>query len=179
MKSVVVLIFMLASSFCLAKTCSEIESRTAVHDFYAKVQENNLFSVPTEEEQQKLKPYVTASLYNLFSTAVLAEKKRFKRSKGKEPPLFEGHLFSGVAEGFTNFYISTGVQGKESSEIYVLFQYAQHFLPYYANTPGIMEWKERVEVKSEGEKCLVNNIFHSLENNTESIASVLASIVAR
>jgi hypothetical protein len=178
MKSVAVLFFILASSFCSAKTCSEIESRTAAHDFYAKVQETNLFSMPTEEEQKKLKPYVTTSLYNLFSTAVLAEKKEFKRSQGKEPPLFEGHLFSGVTEGFTNFYISTGVQGKHSSEIYVLLQYAQHFMPYYANTPGIMEWKERVEVRSEGEKCLVNNIFYSLENNTESLAGVLASIVA-
>lgn len=179
MKLIVAVFFILVSNFCSAKTCSEIESRTAAHDFYTKVQENKLFSVPTEEEQKKLKPYVTTSLYNLFSTAVLAEKKEFKRSQGKEPPLFEGHLFSGVTEGFTNFYISTGEQGKNGSEIYVFLQYAQHFMPYYANTPGIMEWKEKVEVKSEGEKCLVSNIFYSLENNTESLASVLASIVAQ
>lgn len=178
MKLVFILVCIFVSDFCAAKTCSEIESRTAAHDFYSKVQEHHLFSVPTAEEQQKLKPYVTSSLYNLFSNAVLAEQKEFKRSKGKEPPLFEGHLFSGVTEGYTNFYISSAVQGTSGSEIYVLLQYAQHFMPYYANTPGIMEWKERVEVKPEGEKCLVNNIFYSLENNNESLASVLAGIVA-
>jgi hypothetical protein len=178
MKLAVILFSILVSSICSAKTCNEIESRTAAHDFYAKVQENHLFSVPTEEEQKKLKPYVTTSLYNLLSAAVLAEKKEFNRSQGKEPPLFEGHLFSGVTEGYTNFYISNGVQGKNGSEVYVLLQYAQHFMPYYASTPGIMEWKERVEVKPEGEKCLVNNIFHSLENNIESLSSVLSNIAA-
>ncbi len=35
----------------IAKTCSEIESRTAAQDFYAKVREGNLFSVPAKEEQ--------------------------------------------------------------------------------------------------------------------------------
>lgn len=166
------------SGYCTAKTCSEIENRTAAHDFYTTIQKNNLFSVPTEKEQEKLKPYVTKSLHALLSNAVMAEKNEFKRSQGKEPPLFEGNLFSGVTEGYTNFYISTAVQGKSGSEIYVLLQYAQHFMPYYENTPGIMEWKERVEVKPEGDKCLVNNIFYSLKNNTDSLASVLANIVA-
>lgn len=167
-----------ASSLGAAKTCSEIESRTAAHDFYAKVQEGNLFAVPTKEEQKKLKAYMSTTLYDLFSAAVLAEEKEFNRTKGHEPPLFEGHLFSGVTEGYTNFYISTAVPGTVGSEVYVLLQYAQHFMPYYANTPGIFEWKERVEVKAEGERCLVNNIFYSLDNNRESLAGVLARIAA-
>ncbi|MES2823496.1 MAG: hypothetical protein V4732_07835 [Pseudomonadota bacterium] len=165
------LLFM--SSMCFAKTCTELESRTAAHDFYATIEQHNFFSVPAGEQ---LKPYVTPSLHELFYAAALAEKKEFIRSQGKEPPLFEGHLFSGVTEGYTNFHISHAVPGKNNAEIYVVLQYAQHLMPYYATKPGILEWKERVEVKAEGEKCLVNNIFYSLEHNNDHLVSVLKAI---
>jgi hypothetical protein len=179
MKLVIALLALSASSLSFSKTCSEIESRTAAHDFYATVETNRLFAVPTEIELKQLKPYVTTSLYKLFSAAVLAEKEELKRSQGKEPPLFQGHLFSGITEGYTNFYVSSSVPGKKGSEIYVLLQYAQHLMPYYAATPGILEWKERVEIKPEGERCLVNNIYYALDNNNESLAGVLANIVTR
>ena len=179
MKLTIALLALSASSLSYSKTCHEIESRTAAHDFYATVETNRMFAVPTEIELKQLKPYVTKSLFKLFSAAVSAEKNEFKRSKGKTPPLFEGHLFSGVVEGYTNFYISSGVPGKNGAEVYVLLQYAKHLLPYYFATPGILEWKERVEIKAEGERCLLNNIYYTLETNNESLANVLANIVTR
>ena len=122
---------------------------------------------------------MTTSLYKLFSAAALAEKKEFKRSQGKAPPLFQGHLFSGVTEGYTNFYVSSGVPAKNGAEVYVLLQYAQHLMPYYFATPGILEWKERVEIKAEGKRCLVNNIYYTLDSDNESLAGVLATIATR
>lgn len=173
MKIPVLFILFIISNMCFSKTCTELESRTAAHDFYATIEQHNFFSVPAEEH---LKPFITAPLHGLLSAAALAEKKEFVRSQGKEPPLFEGHLFSGVTEGYTNFHISHAVPGKNNAEIYVVLQYAQHLMPYYATKPGILEWKERVEVKAEGEKCLVNNIFYSLEHNNDHLVSVLKAI---
>jgi hypothetical protein len=175
MKMSALCLLFIISNNCFSKNCTELESRTAAHDFYATIDQHNFFSVPAGEQ---LKPFITAPLHALFSAAALAEKKEFIRSQGKEPPLFEGHLFSGVIEGYTNFHISHAVPGKNNSEVYVVLQYAQHLMPYYASTPGILEWKERVEVKVEGEKCLVNNIFYSLEHNNEHLVAVLKAITA-
>ncbi len=166
------------SSYSFGATCTETESRTAAHDFYAVLEANRVFSVPSAEELSKIQPLVTKNLYELMSSAVLAEEKEFNRSKGSEPPLFEGGLFSTWAEGYSNFYISNSVPKSNNTEIYVLLQYAQHLLPYYQNTPGIMEWKEIALIRREGAKCLVEDIYFNHKGNSKSLQSRLKEIAS-
>lgn len=167
-----------AHSYSLEAACTETESRTAAHDFYAVLEASRVFSVPSKEELTKIQPLVTSNLYVLLSSAVSAEEKEYNRSKGIEPPLFEGSLFSTWAEGYSNFYISNSVPKSNNTEIYVLLQYAQHLLPYYQNTPGIMEWKEIALIQREGAKCLVENIYFNHEGNSKSLQSRLKEIAS-
>jgi len=161
-----------------AGTCTETESRTAAHDFYAVIEASRLFSVPSAKELPKIKSLVTKNLYELMSSAMLAEEKEFNRSKGSEPPLFEGSLFSTWAEGYSNFYISNSVPKSNNTEIYVLLQYAQHLSPYYKNTPGIMEWKEIARIGKEDATCLVDDIYFIHDGNSKSLKSRLKEIAS-
>jgi hypothetical protein len=162
-----------------AGTCSEIESRTAAHDFYAELGSTGTFGIPTKEALSKLKPLTTKSLHALLSGVVKAgdEYDRLP-AKDKEAPPYEGSLFSSSVEGYTNFYVSGAVPGSNNAEIYILLQYAQHFYPYYADKPGIMEWKEKVKIIKEGKVCLVDDIYFLPENHDQSLKDRLKKIVS-
>lgn len=150
---------LLACGVALADTCSDIESRTSAHNFYVMLDKIKLFSVPKNAELEKLNPYITKDLFHKVNLAVLAEEKDFERSKGEEPPLYEGSLFSSLAEGYSNFYVSIATHEKETAKVDILLQYAQNFLPYYANKPGINEWKDQAIIKRDDGKCKVDNII--------------------
>lgn len=165
------------SSF--ADACSEIESRTAAHDFYAILNSTGTFGIPTAEALSKLKPLITKSLYVLLSGAVKANEEYNRLPpKDKEAPPHEGSLFSTSVEGYTNFYVSSAVPGSNNAEIYVLLQYAQHLYPYYANKPGIMEWKERIKITKEGGRCLVDDIYSLPEDHDKPLKDRLKEIVS-
>jgi hypothetical protein len=125
------------------------------------------------------KPLITKSLYALLSDAVKAEREYDRLPpKDKEAPPYEGSLFSSSVEGYTNFYVSDAVPGSNNAEIYVLLQYALHSYPYYANKPGIMEWKEKVKIIKEGKTCLVDDIYSLPEDADQSLKDRLKEIAS-
>lgn len=166
------------SSSAFAGPCTEVQSRIAAHDFYAVLEANRIFSLPTAQELQKLGPLVTKSLYKLMSAAVSAEERHSITPEDGELPLFEGSLFSTWAEGYSNFYISSAVPKTSNGKIYVLLQYAQHLTPYYKNSTGIMEWKEMVGIGYEDKKCLVDDIFFHPDGNAKSLRSRLSDVTS-
>lgn len=166
------------SSSAFAGACTEEQSRTAAHDFYATLEANRIFSLPTAQDLQKLRPLVTKSLYKLMAEAVSAEGGHSKKPEQGQLPLFEGSLFSTWAEGYSNFYISSAVPEASNKKIYVLLQYAQHLTPYYKNSPGIMEWKEIVGIDYEDTKCLVDDIFFHTDGNTKNLKSRLSKVAS-
>jgi len=147
----------------LADACNEVESRTSAHNFYVVLNIAKVFSVPKMAELERLKPYITGNLFEKLKLAVLAEKEHFERSKGKEPPLYEGSLFSSLFEGYSNFYVSISLIEKETTKVNILFQYAQNLLPYFADKPGISEWKDQAIIKRDDGKCKVDDIFFNAD----------------
>jgi len=78
------------------------ETVGAFYNIYISVRSSG---IPSEKEQLKFKPYISASLENLLQEAAVAERKYYKTTKGEVPPLVEGDLFTSLFEGASNFTV--------------------------------------------------------------------------
>jgi len=170
---------MLGQVLQASAACDEAQNRAAAHLFFKAIDQGLLVGLPDQQGIEKLRPYITTHLRVMLEKASQANRKHFEETKGQEAPLLDGPLVVGIAEGYSNFYVSNAVKGREKSQVYVLFQFLN--IDFITPNPPyvINEWRGRVEVKQEGQKCLVNNVYHHFRNDRPNLIHILSHVPDR
>lgn len=81
----------------------DLDMKDSVNAFYTIYLSERPSGVPSEQEQQKFNPYLSAPLGKLLKEAARAEQQYYQATKGESPPLVEGDLFTSLFEGATSF----------------------------------------------------------------------------
>lgn len=105
MKIILISLFLFATT-ALASDLDR-DMRRIVDNFYNVYITVRSSGIPSEKEQLKFKPYLSASLSRLLKDAAVAEQKYYRTTKGEAPPLVEGDLFTSLFEGASAFTVST------------------------------------------------------------------------
>jgi len=94
---VLLIAFLLAS--CNSRSPDHELKVEAVKVFYQEILYLKEMGVPKRLSLKKLTPFVSVKFSKNLQSALDAEEREFKRSKGKEPPLVQGALFYSLFEG--------------------------------------------------------------------------------
>ncbi len=163
------LIFAFSTIDSWAGDCSPKSAVIAAKQFMSAIDRAQIFSVPKRNELSKISRYVTPELYSLLKQASQAEEREFTRSKGKEPPLYEGSLFSSLAEGYTSYTITPHTL----NEVSINFEY----IGKAPDTNKSYIWIDFMMVQEVSSKCLVSDmIFDNGNSGTVLLSKILKDI---
>jgi hypothetical protein len=127
------------------------EMKEIINSFYNTYLTVRPSGVPSVKEQQKFKPYVSATLAKVLQDADRAERQYQKKTKGESPPFVEGDLFTSLFEGATKFKVLSCDSG--AGACLVEFSYIE---PGEKAKPVI--WKDKVFLVKETRGWLVDDI---------------------
>ena len=123
---------------CSLYSCSKGGPEQTVNKFYGVYLKLNSFGVPNEREQAQYSPYISPELSELLKRANEVEQKHQAVTKGEEPPLVEGDLFTSLFEG-ANSYTVTSCESKEGNgSCLVEFKYIN------PGDKSVFKWKDKV-----------------------------------
>jgi hypothetical protein len=77
----------------------EAKAQPAAVNFYAAYLKMRPTGIPSAKERAQLRALISPALDALLKEAALAEARHQKKTKGKEPPLVEGDIFTSMFEG--------------------------------------------------------------------------------
>lgn len=154
--------------------CSQTNAVSAATRFFSALDRGHIFSVPSRKQLPKIRHFVTPALYSQLQQASQAEEHEFARTKGKEPPIYEGSLFSSLAERYTSYIVATPTTTSLTIDtVAVKFQ-------YIGNTPTTSTpyiWTDFVSVQTVSGKCLVSDMtFDSERPPTKLLSKTLKEI---
>jgi len=127
-----------------------LEMKEAVNSFYNVYLAVHPSDVPSENELQKFKPYISVSLGKVLKEANQAEQKYHKTTKGEVPPLVGGDLFTSLFEG-ANSYKVLSCDAKTSSCM-VQLNYSEQ------NNSSPVIWKDAVHLTQESQGWRIDDI---------------------
>jgi hypothetical protein len=166
--SIVLLLSLLCSvQNSWALDCAPTSAVDAATKFLSALDQSRIFSVPTREQLKALRGAVTPDLYSLLKKASRAEEREFAKTRGKEPPLYEGSLFSSLAEGYSSYSITAPTTAQAIDLIAIQFQFV-------GNTPATStpyNWTDYVSVQTVSGKCLVSDMTFDKERPPEKLLS--------
>ena len=168
---VLLLSLFFSAKHAYALGCSPVIANNAATQFLAALDRGRIFSVPTRIQLQTLHGVVTPTLYSQLKKASRAEELALTRTKGTQPPLYEGSLFSYLAEGHSSYTVIKPTS-KTVNLIAVEFQYIGDpatGMPY--------NWVDLISVQTVSGKCLVRDmIFNEGRPPKKTLAKTLQEI---
>jgi hypothetical protein len=133
-------------------SCSKGGPEQTVNKFYGVYLKLHSFGIPNEKEQAQYSPYISPELSALLKTANGAEQKHEAVTKGEEPPLVEGDLFTSLFEGASSFKVISCDSKEGSGSCLVESNYIN---------PGDrseFKWKDKVYVVNINRGWVVDDI---------------------
>jgi hypothetical protein len=109
-----------------------------VNKFYSVYLKLHSFAVPDEGELAQYSPYLSPELAELLKRADESEQKHQTATKGEEPPLVEGDLFTSLFEGASSYTIASCESRDEHGFCIVEFKYLN------PGDKSEVKWKDKV-----------------------------------
>ena len=109
-----------------------------VNNFYGVYLELHSFGVPDEGERARYSPYISNDLSEMLKRADEAEQKHEAATKGEEPPLIEGDLFTSLFEGAGSYGVTSCESSEASAVCTVEFNYIN------PGDKSEVKWKDKV-----------------------------------
>jgi hypothetical protein len=129
-----------------------LEMQRVVRSFYKLYFTVRPSGVPSEKEQQKFKPYLSAVLAKVLKEADQAEQQYRKKTRGEVPPLLDGDLFTSLFEGATEFKVLSC--DTKTSSCLVEFSYVESRKGASPTT----SWKDKVYLVKDPQGWMVDDI---------------------
>ena len=123
-----------------------------VNNFYGVYLKIHSFGVPNEGELAQYSPYISPELSDLLKKAGEAEQKHEAATKGEEPPLVEGDLFTYLFEGAGSYSITSCESNHASVFCTVEFKYIN------PGDKSEVKWKDKVYLVKTGRGWAVDDI---------------------
>lgn len=118
--------------------CHKAGPDQTVNKFYGVYLKLHSFGIPTEQERAQYSPYLSPELSELLKRAKEAEQEHEASTKGEEPPLVEGDIFTSLFEG-ANSYSIASCESKDASGLCVVdFKYLN------PGDKSDFKWKDKV-----------------------------------
>ncbi len=131
----------LISSFLLITqsfyACQKTGPDKTVNKFYDVYLKLHSFGIPNESERAHYSPHLSPELSELLQRADEAEQKHEALTKGEEPPLVEGDLFTSLFEGASSFKIDSCESDDATAFCIVQFKYSN------PGDKSEVEWKDK------------------------------------
>lgn len=118
--------------------CHEGGPDQTVNKFYGVYLKLHSFGVPNEGELAQYSPYISNDLSELLKKADEAERKHEAATKGEEPPLVEGDLFTSLFEGAGSYSVTSCESSDASTFCTVEFKYID------PGDKSEVKWKDKV-----------------------------------
>ncbi len=132
--------------------CQKTGPDQTVNKFYGVYLELHSFGVPNEGEQAQYSPYISTELSELLKRANDAEKKHHTATKGEEPPMVEGDLFTSLFEGASSFKIDSCESNDATAFCTVEFKYLN------PGDKSEVEWKDKAYLVKNNRGWAVDDI---------------------
>ncbi|HEY8069723.1 MAG TPA: hypothetical protein VIF38_12650 [Burkholderiales bacterium] len=144
-------VFLLASRAAFAAD----EAKDAAANFYrsyARLRAGGLTGIPDGPRLAQLAPLLTPELHDLFSVALLEQKRCEDKFPDDKPPWIEGDIFSSSFEGFTSFRAAASRPAKQGRRVTVNF--------IYTEGKDRVKWTDTLLLRNEGGRWLVDDVFY-------------------
>lgn len=149
----------------------------AVTAFYQEYMKSNKDGIPDAKGRKKFHPYISAELDKLLAGGDHAEDLHDKATKGQEPPLVEGDLFTSNFEGTTSFRVGACKGGDKTSQCPIALVYdAKSKNP--KDTPA--KWTDTVTLVKEASGWRVDDIAYGATwdfGNKGKLSDLLKQVV--
>ncbi|MGB7291208.1 MAG: DUF3828 domain-containing protein [Thermodesulfobacteriota bacterium] len=109
-----------------------------VNKFYGVYLKLHSFGIPNEGQQAQYSPYISTELAELLMRADETEQEHEAATKGEEPPLVEGDLFTSLFEGASSYAITSCESNDASAFCVVEFKYLN------PGDKSDVKWKDKV-----------------------------------
>jgi Protein of unknown function (DUF3828) len=123
-----------------------------VSNFYGVYLKLHSFGVPDEAEQAQYSPYISTELSELLKRADKAEQEHEAATKGEEPPLLEGDLFTSLFEGAGSYSVTSCEINEASAFCTVEFKYLN------PGDKSEVKWNDRVYLVKSSRGWAVDDI---------------------
>ncbi len=123
-----------------------------VNNFYAVYLKLHSFGVPDEGERAQYSPYISTELSELLKKADEAEQKHEAATKGEEPPMVEGDLFTSLFEGAGSYSVTSCESNDASAFCTVEFKYLN------PGDKSEVKWKDKVYLVKSSRGWAVDDI---------------------
>jgi hypothetical protein len=119
--------------------------------FYAKVVALKARGVPDRAQQRQLAPTISSALAAALRTAGDAEQRHRKATGNREPPLWEGDVFSSLFEGPTEASVDRCHAEGDHAQCVVSLSYRDYF-------GGSHRWNDRAILVRERGRWVVDDV---------------------
>ena len=147
---------LLVSSFLLISqslfACHKGAPDQTVNKFYGVYLKLHSFGVPDERERAQYSPYISTELSELLKRADEAEQKHGAATKGEEPPLVEGDLFTSLFEGAGSYRVTSCESNDANALCTVEFTYIN------PGDKSEVKWKDKVYLAKSSRGWAVDDI---------------------
>ncbi|HXQ50011.1 MAG TPA: hypothetical protein VN802_02855 [Stellaceae bacterium] len=133
-------------------SASDDDLTKAATGFYAAYMRLHPMGVPGAKARARLHPLVSTSLYDLLAAADKAEARHARRTKGSEPPIVEGDLFTSLFEGAKSYSIRSCARAERSATCDVDLKYVD------PRDKAATAWSDTVILVESGGRWLVDDI---------------------
>jgi uncharacterized protein DUF3828 len=124
---------------------------TTVEDFYRTYIAHRPAGLPDGADLERLKPYLSAQLYQLIVQAHAYSREWAKKHPDEKPPFVDGDHFTSVFEGPKSFEIAYVGRRRSNAEVHVKFR----------GEPGTPEWTDVVVLKKESGRYVIDDVRFS------------------
>jgi hypothetical protein len=132
--------------------CHEGGPDQTVNKFYSVYLKLHSFGIPNEQEQVQYSPYISPELSELLKTANEAEQKHQAATKGEEPPMVEGDLFTSLFEGASSYTVASCESSDEHGFCIVEFKYLN------PGDKSEVKWKDKVYLVKSNRGWVIDDI---------------------
>ena len=132
--------------------CREGGPDQTVNKFYSIYLKLHSFGIPNEQEQAQYSPHISPELSEVLKRANEAEKKHEAATKGEEPPMVEGDLFTSLFEGASSFTIASCENDDVTAFCIVEFKYLN------PGDKSEVKWKDKVYLVKSNRGWAVDDI---------------------
>ncbi len=132
--------------------CHEGGPDQTVNKLYSIYLKLHSFGIPNEQEQAQYSPYLSPELAELLKRADESERKHQIATKGEEPPMVEGDLFTSLFEGASSYTIASCESSDEHGFCIVEFKYLN------PGDKSEVKWKDKVYLVKSNRGWAVDDI---------------------
>jgi hypothetical protein len=122
-----------------------------VEGFYRTYIAHRPAGLPDGADLERLKPYLSAHLYQLIVQANAYSREWAKKHPDDKPPFVDGDHFTSVFEGPKSFEVAHVGRRRSNAEVYVRFR----------GEPGTPEWTDVVVLKKEAGRYVIDDVRFS------------------